>query len=69
MQMRGNALMFELIQGGIASESSCDVTGSWMGWFVQNPGITQWRGVCSGLFQSDFRDLVDGLIREGEAAG
>ena len=39
-------------------------------WHVQQPGIQQWwREWGTVTFGGEFRDLVDGLIRESEAAG
>ena len=40
-----------------------------MRWNSERAGVTQWWKEYRGLYSSDFRDLVDGLIREGEAAG
>jgi hypothetical protein len=41
-----------------------------MRWALQQPGIRQWwREWGAATCEEEFRDCVDGLIREGEAAG
>ena len=41
-----------------------------MRWALQQPGIRQWwREWDAATCEEEFRDDVDGLIREGEAAG
>ena len=36
--------------------------------FLGNPGGRQWWEANQHWWEADFRDYVDGLIREGEAA-
>ena len=36
---------------------------------LENPGMRQWWSEYGAVFSDGFVDLVDGLIREGEAAG
>jgi hypothetical protein len=38
-------------------------------WMTQQPGMKQWWPQWRNLYGEDFGDYVDGLIREGEAAG
>jgi hypothetical protein len=40
-----------------------------MVWQMQQPGIQQWWREWGGAYPQEFRDYVDGVIREGEAAG
>ncbi len=37
--------------------------------FLGNPGGRQWWEANQHWWEADFREFVDGLIREGEAAG
>jgi hypothetical protein len=38
-------------------------------WIIQQPGAQQWWSENRPFYCDAFGDLVDGLIREGEAAG
>jgi len=38
-------------------------------WAITNSGIQQWWNEWPDIYDADFRNYVDGLIREGEAAG
>jgi hypothetical protein len=41
-----------------------------MSWFMQQRGAQQWWSDWGrALYDPEFCDFVDGLIREGEAAG
>jgi len=39
-----------------------------MRWAFQQPGPRQWWTEWRDMYEEDFRDFIDGLIREGEAA-
>jgi hypothetical protein len=60
---------FEFVEDGIASARARERLQLIIPRIFQQPGARSywrdWRSVHSG----DFRDYVDGLIREGEAAG
>jgi hypothetical protein len=38
-------------------------------WQSQQPGMVHWWREYGGLHPQEFRDYIDGLIREGDAAG
>ena len=38
-------------------------------WILRQPGPRQWWNEMKFTFTDEFADFVDGLIREGEAAG
>jgi hypothetical protein len=40
-----------------------------MRWQFGRAGVIEWWREYRGLYSPDFRDFVDGLIREGDAAG
>jgi hypothetical protein len=39
-----------------------------MRWVVPRPGYRQWWTEFGDTYPNEFRNYVDGLIREGEAA-
>jgi hypothetical protein len=61
-------------QWGYHRRGQSSVTG-WDGvllamrWNSERTGVTQWWKEYRELYSPDFRDYVDGLIREGEATG
>ena len=61
---------YEFVANGTGSPSVWARQLNGLRWQVQQPGIQQWwRDWRTVTFEGEFRDLVDGLIREGEAAG
>jgi hypothetical protein len=59
----------EFGQDGVVSREMRENADIGMRWFVENRGSRQWWHEWGRVFPPDFRDYVDGLIREGEAAG
>lgn len=40
-----------------------------LGWLLQGAGVRQWWRDREDLFSDAFRDVIESLIREGEAPG
>jgi hypothetical protein len=61
---------FRLARKGVLDLEVMDDMERGMRWVVQQPGYRQWWKQWAGeSYSPDFRDYVDGVIREGEAAG
>jgi len=61
---------YEFFRDGMMSERIWKRRRKGMQWTMQQPGMAQWWHEWSGrLYEPEFCDLVDGLIREGEADG
>jgi len=69
MQVKGNRHLFRFYRDGILSPQEWDSTKREMTWAFQLPGQRQWWKEWRDLFEEDFQQYIDGLIREGEAAG
>ena len=70
IQVQAMHQSFEFEKKGIGSEASWYWTDSGMIWFAALPGFRSWwRETPQRNFMPAFRDYIDGLIREGEAAG
>jgi len=71
IQVQGFHQSFEFHESGIGSEASWCWTNDSMRWYAVQPGFrSYWLGSQSPqTYIPAFRDYVDGLIREGEAAG
>ncbi len=69
IQVQGMHQSFEFQEKGIGSEASWCFTLGGMRWFASQPGFTAWWPKYQMNFLPAFRDYVDALIREGEAAG
>ena len=69
LQLQGMAQSFEFHFDGIGSRASHAWVERGMRWFVPKPGFLQWWDDYRESHTPEFRDYVDGLIREGEAAG
>ncbi len=68
-QFAGNVQEYEFDRDGIGSPGTWELTKVGMQWQLQQPGGQQWWRQWSQIFRQDFREFVDSLIREGEAAG
>ena len=68
-QFSGNLQEYEFNRDGIGSPGTWEQTKVGMQWQLQQPGAQQWWRRWPRVFPRDFREFVDGLIREGEAAG
>ena len=69
LQVQGMHQSFEFHENGIGTEASWCFTDNGMRWFATQPGFLAWWAEGGFRFMPSFRDYVDGLIREGEAAG
>jgi hypothetical protein len=69
IQVQAMHQSYEFHQKGIDSEASWCWTDSGMRWFVTNLGFRKWWRERRGGYMPDFRNYVDDLIREAEAAG
>jgi hypothetical protein len=69
MQMNGFQQHFRLSRDGIISSEIWDDMVQGMRWNVRNVGWIQWWHQYAGdVYIGDFREFMDSLIREGEAA-
>jgi hypothetical protein len=61
---------FRLSRDGIvSSEKWNDMVQAWR-WATKSPGFRQgWHQWAREIYVGDFREFVDGLIREGRATG
>ena len=69
MHMDAQLQQFEFGCEGIALPLMAERLAAGLLWQVQQPGIVQWWREYGVLYPQKFRNHVDGLIREGEAAG
>jgi hypothetical protein len=61
---------YDFFLDGMMSERVWNRRRRSMTWTMQQRGMQQWWSNWGRtLYEPEFRDLVDGLIREGEAAG
>ena len=60
---------YEFHRDGIGSPGTWEQSTLGMHWQLQQPGGQQWWREWRWSVPQEFRDFVDGLIREGEAAG
>ena len=67
LQIRITAEQFEFSRDEIGSARLWEEQEAGFLWQVQQPGLRQWWGEWRTTFSDDFRDYVEGLIREGEA--
>jgi len=58
----------EFGQDGVVSREMRENADLGMRWLVENRGSRQWWHEWGRIFPPGFRDYVDGLIRESEAA-
>jgi hypothetical protein len=70
LMINGFQQQFRLARMGVLDLQVLADMKQGMRWVVQQPGYRQWWDQWAGKsYSGDFRDYVDGLIREGEAAG
>jgi hypothetical protein len=68
-QVQGFHQSFEFRLKGIGSEASRYYSDNGMRWFATQPGFRSfWLVQPPQAYMPEFRDFVDGLIREAEAA-
>ena len=60
---------YDFFRDGVLSDRVWRNRKKGLGWNFQQPGMRQWWGEWRHGYEPDFCDFVDGLIREGEAAG
>ena len=68
-QFTGNLQEYEFNREGIGSPGTWEQTKMGLHWQLSQAGGQQWWRQWSRVYPQDFREFVDGLIREGEAAG
>jgi hypothetical protein len=69
-QLHVAAQQYEFVRDAVGSTQVWDQQERGLRWQVQQPGIRQWwREFSEVCFGTEFIDYVNGLIREGEAAG
>jgi hypothetical protein len=59
----------DFAQDGIIAPSAWNTRVRGTRWSFQQPGMQQWWTEWRKVYDEDFIAFVDGLIREGEAAG
>jgi hypothetical protein len=69
IQMDGSLQNCEFAQHGMDLPLTRERNADGMRWQMQQLGAQQWWRDWGHTYPQEFRDLVDGLIREGEAAG
>jgi hypothetical protein len=69
LTMTGTQQQLRLARDGILTPEVWSDVDQGIRWNMQRHGIQQWWRTYSNLYSQEFRDYVDGLIREGEAAG
>ena len=68
--MNGFRQHFRLRRDGVLGAEQWKDMEQGLRWSVQQPGHQQWwREWSETTYRGEFRDFVDGLMREGEAAG
>jgi len=60
---------YQFQQDGIISALAWENAEQELRWKVEQPGLRQWWREWSRIYPQVFKDYVDGLIRDGEAAG
>jgi hypothetical protein len=69
LTINGFQLQFRLTRKGVIDPEVLADGEQGMRWVVRQPGYRQWwRLRAASAYSADFRDYMDGLIREGEAA-
>jgi hypothetical protein len=69
MMYNSFAQQWEYHRRGQTTPTSWDQMLLSMRWQSRGAGVAQWWSEYRELFSPEFGDFVDGLIREGEAAG
>ncbi len=67
-QFQGRLQHYEFARDGTESTLQGEFFENQARWRVRQPGIAQRWGEWGFQYPQEFRDHVDGLIREGEAA-
>jgi hypothetical protein len=69
MQYQGFAQQWEYRRRGLDNSTGWEQQELGMRWQLARRGTREWWEEYQELYAAEFRDYVDGLIREGEAAG
>jgi hypothetical protein len=69
MMMGGTLQDYQFAEDGVVPPSVWEYRTIALRRMLQGPGMQQWWSKWGSDFPQQFRDFVDGLIREGEAAG
>ena len=69
MWMGGMVQNYQFAEDGVVSPLVWEYTARALSRLLKQPGVQDWWSEWYIDFPQEFRDYVDGLIREGEAAG
>jgi hypothetical protein len=69
MMVQGWSEQFDLHRAGLADSSGWEAQTLTIRWYVEQRGVRQWWPNWRRIFAPGFRDFMDGMVREGEAAG
>ncbi len=69
IQLRGHQQLFRMAREGALSPESWGDQEQGMRWMTQQSGFQAWWPQWRHMYSDDFGGHVDGLIREGGAAG
>ena len=70
LQLQSFFLQYEFSGEGVGSTRVMEQQEAGVRWSMHQPGVQQWwREWGATTYPGDFGQFVDGLIREGEAAG
>jgi hypothetical protein len=69
IQLAGFNQEFQFDKDGVIGPVVWDYRKRAYRWAFQQPGMQQWWSEWRGIYGVEFQGFVDGLIREGEAAG
>ncbi len=62
-------LEYHLWQEGAVIPVLWETRRKQISWLIENPGVQHWWREWRRIYDEQFCDFIDGLIREGEAAG
>ena len=60
---------YQYAADGVIGQAIWDARTRWMRRALRRPGIREWWAEWRDIYGDDFVRFIDGLIREGEAAG
>jgi hypothetical protein len=67
LMVTGHNQHYEFVRDGLSTAGSGEQMELSMRFFLEQRGAKQWWREWSGIFPEQFRDHVNGLIREGQA--
>ncbi len=69
LQIKGNGQQYKFHRDGLATPDVWVQAERGMRWVAEQPGFQHWWREWRTQFDDNFQGFIDGLIREGEAAG